>query len=133
MPRNGNNLSLSLNDSDSKTLAPDRERLRQESGKPALVWDWDIEHEDRRRERKDDASFKGSAPFEVDRRVLRDVVREKMGIDVGRIKFLSAGMSQPGSCIAFTRLDAKVPIFVPSLQGPFTRYSSIIEKGVSMC
>lgn len=35
--------------------------------------------------------MRDSAPFEVDRRLLKDVVREKMGVEVGRIKFLSAG------------------------------------------
>jgi len=64
--------------------------------RPSLVWDWDIEHEDRKRERKVDATLRGAAPFEVDRRALKDVVREKMGSEVGRIKFLSAGMSRPG-------------------------------------
>ncbi|KAF6756356.1 hypothetical protein DFP72DRAFT_893953 [Ephemerocybe angulata] len=61
-----------------------------------LVWDWDIEHEDRRRERAYDAALRDTMPFEVDRRLLKDVVREKMGAEVGRIKFLSAGAS-PGS------------------------------------
>ncbi|KAF5336436.1 hypothetical protein D9611_006623 [Ephemerocybe angulata] len=56
-----------------------------------LVWDWDIEHEDRRRERAYDAALRDTMPFEVDRRLLKDVVREKMGAEVGRIKFLSAG------------------------------------------
>lgn len=56
-----------------------------------LVWDWDIEHEDRRRERQADAVMRDAAPFEVDRRLLKDVVREKMGVEVGRIRFLSAG------------------------------------------
>lgn len=62
---------------------------------PPLQWDWDIEHEDRRRERRIDASIHHEAPFEVDRRLLKDVVREKMGIEVGRIKFLSAGVYSP--------------------------------------
>ena len=70
-------------------------RAFQESMRPSLVWDWDIEHEDRKRERKVDATLRGAAPFEVDRRVLKDVVHEKMGSEVGRIKFLSAGMSRP--------------------------------------
>ena len=59
---------------------------------PALLeWDWDIEHADRELERKADAAFHGTIPFQVDRRVLKDVVRENMGVDVGRITFLSSG------------------------------------------
>ncbi|TEB31932.1 hypothetical protein FA13DRAFT_1754691 [Coprinellus micaceus] len=57
---------------------------------PPLVWDWDIEHADRKRERQEDAALRDQAPFEVDRRLLKDVVREKMGVEVGRIRFLSA-------------------------------------------
>lgn len=56
-----------------------------------LKWDWDVEHEDRKLERKHDAALRDATPFEVDRRLLKDVVREKMGVEVGRIKFLSAG------------------------------------------
>ncbi|KAF8157135.1 hypothetical protein B0H34DRAFT_712357 [Crassisporium funariophilum] len=58
---------------------------------PPLEWDWAIEHADRKKERKADAALHGATPFEVDRRVLKDVVREKMGVEVGRITFLSAG------------------------------------------
>ncbi|KAJ8502027.1 hypothetical protein ONZ45_g11918 [Pleurotus djamor] len=58
---------------------------------PPLEWDWAIEHEDRRKESKADATVNGFAPFQVDRRVLKDVVKEKMGVDVGRITFLSSG------------------------------------------
>lgn len=95
MPRNGNN-TLSLNfDHHEATTTHVKKRSRHEmaTAKPALEWDWDVEHEDRRREKKADASLRGAAPFEVDRKVLKDIVREKMGLEVGRIKFLSAGMS----------------------------------------
>jgi hypothetical protein len=34
----------------------------------------------------------GDHPFPVDRRTLRDVMRNKMGQEVERIKFLSSGM-----------------------------------------
>jgi hypothetical protein len=79
MPRNGvANLSLNLAESLSFT-------------EPPLAWDWDIEHEDRQKERKADSAMRDTTPFEVDRRLLKEVVREKMGIEVGRIKFLSAG------------------------------------------
>jgi len=91
MPRHGSNTSQSLHHRESH---PNRRAL-QESTRPSLVWDWDIEHEDRKRERKVDATLRGAAPFEVDRRALKDVVHEKMGSEVGRIKFLSAGMSRP--------------------------------------
>jgi hypothetical protein len=63
---------------------------------PSLQWDWATEHADRKRESKADVVFHGASPFEVDRRVLKDVVREKMGVEVGRITFLSAGMSLTG-------------------------------------
>lgn len=62
---------------------------------PPLIWDWDIEHADRKREAIADAAVHGSTPYQVDRRVLKDVVREKTGIDVGRITFLGAGELHP--------------------------------------
>ncbi|EGO03333.1 hypothetical protein SERLA73DRAFT_101409 [Serpula lacrymans var. lacrymans S7.3] len=61
------------------------------TSKIAVVWDWDVEHDDRKREARADAALHGAQPFQVDRRLLKDVVREKMGTDVGRITFLSAG------------------------------------------
>ena len=76
---------------DSMTMHPD---LHSEG---AVEWDWDIEHEDRKREREADTALhnqgatSSACAFEVDRRVLKDVVREKMGVEVGRIRFLSAG------------------------------------------
>ncbi|KXN82752.1 Altered inheritance of mitochondria protein 9, mitochondrial [Leucoagaricus sp. SymC.cos] len=92
MPRNGNGLALNLQN-DLENLTNSRKRTRQELPVPGLVWDWDIEHGDRKQERKadSDATLRGATPFEVDRRVLRDIVHEKMGVEVGRIKFLSAG------------------------------------------
>lgn len=59
--------------------------------RPPLQWSWETEHADRKKERIADAALHGAMPFEVDRRVLKDVVREKMGVDVGLITFLSAG------------------------------------------
>lgn len=59
--------------------------------KQQLEWDWDSEHLDRKRESDADRSLHGSGPFEVDRKVLKDVVRERTSTDVARIKFLSAG------------------------------------------
>ncbi|KAF7969602.1 hypothetical protein HWV62_26839 [Athelia sp. TMB] len=55
------------------------------------VWDWDVEHADRAREAQADAALHGQAPFQVDRRTLRDIVAEKMAGEVVRIKFLSSG------------------------------------------
>ncbi|KAF8628047.1 hypothetical protein AX17_006051 [Amanita inopinata Kibby_2008] len=59
--------------------------------KPPLEWDWEYEHADRKYEAKADVALHGAIPFQVDRKVLKDVVREKMGVDVGRITFLSSG------------------------------------------
>ncbi|KAG1871459.1 hypothetical protein F4604DRAFT_1769800 [Suillus subluteus] len=56
-----------------------------------IEWDWDVEHHDRRLEAKADAALHGAQPFQVDRRVLKDVVREMTGCEVGRINFLSSG------------------------------------------
>jgi hypothetical protein len=61
------------------------------NSKLLVEWDWDVEHEDRRVEAEADAKMHGAQPFQVDRKVLKDVIREKMDTDVGRIKFLSAG------------------------------------------
>ncbi len=57
-----------------------------------LAWDWNLEHEDRKKERKVDAALQGLIPFEMDRKLLKDVVREKMGVEVARISFLSSGI-----------------------------------------
>jgi hypothetical protein len=59
--------------------------------KSPIEWDWDIEHEDRRLEAAADAAMHGAQPFQVDRKILKDVVRENMGAEVGRIKFLNSG------------------------------------------
>ena len=72
------------------------------SAKPVLEWDWDVEHEDRKREAKADAAVHPQHPFDVDRKVLRDVVKERMDIEVGRIKFLSSGEAQHLSHISST-------------------------------
>lgn len=56
-----------------------------------LPWVTDAEHADRRREADADAALHDAPPFPVDRRVLKDIVREKTHADVGRITFLSAG------------------------------------------
>jgi hypothetical protein len=61
------------------------------NSKSLIEWDWDVEHEDRRVEADADAAMHGAQPFQVDRKVLKDVVREETGTEVGRIKFLSSG------------------------------------------
>ncbi|KAJ6476934.1 hypothetical protein C8R45DRAFT_833687 [Mycena sanguinolenta] len=69
---------------------------------PALEWDWEIEHEDRQREAQADAALHGALPFEVDRRILRDVVMEHMKTPVARIEFLSAGTFHKAYLITLT-------------------------------
>ncbi|KZV76710.1 hypothetical protein PENSPDRAFT_646163 [Peniophora sp. CONT] len=73
------------------TPPPETEPVKP--GLPAMPieWSWELEHEDRRRENKADASVHGAQPFLVDRRLLKDVVREKLECEVGRINFLSSG------------------------------------------
>ncbi|KAL4062051.1 hypothetical protein V8B97DRAFT_1878318 [Scleroderma yunnanense] len=56
-----------------------------------IEWDWEIEHKDRMRESKADSALHGTQPFQVDRRVLKEVVRERARAEVGRITFLSSG------------------------------------------
>jgi len=96
MHANGRSSSLRLEHVEETSWADDEASASSSpvmlhQDEPPLQWDWDIEHEDRRREREADAKMRDAAPFEVDRRLLKDVVREKMGKEVGRIKFLSAG------------------------------------------
>jgi hypothetical protein len=67
-----------------------------------VIWDWAIEHADRAREKAADAARAkhhgdragagiDQAPFEVDRKVVKDIVGEKMAEDVGRILFIGSG------------------------------------------
>lgn len=63
-----------------------------------IEWNWDVEHADRRREAKTDASLHDAQPFQVDRRVLKDIVREKTHCEVGRITFLSSGKFLSALC-----------------------------------
>ncbi|KAF7350304.1 hypothetical protein MVEN_01334500 [Mycena venus] len=94
---------------------------------PALEWDWDVEHADRKREAAADAALAhsnaasaSSMPFEVDRRVLKDVVLEHMGSEVARIEFLSAGTFHKAYLITLTnshQLVARVARrFMPRLK-----------------
>jgi hypothetical protein len=60
--------------------------------KPAAIeWDWGLEHVDRKREAKADSAVHGAPSFQVDRNILRDVVKERLECRVGRITFLSSG------------------------------------------
>jgi len=56
-----------------------------------LEWDWDLEHQDRAREAKDDSAVHNAQPFLVDRKLLKDVVKDQFQIDVARIAFLTSG------------------------------------------
>ena len=57
---------------------------------PASYFKWDPEREAEDRERE--AKANADHPFDIDRRVLRDVVGQKMGAEVARIQFLSSGL-----------------------------------------
>ncbi|KAJ6571522.1 hypothetical protein B0H19DRAFT_1255490 [Mycena capillaripes] len=87
---------------------------------PPLEWDWDIEHADRKREAQADAALHGATPFEVNRRVLKDVVLEHMKTPVARIVFLSAGTFHKAYLITLTsghQLIARVARrFMPRLK-----------------
>jgi hypothetical protein len=73
-------------------------------GSGPVVWDWAVEHADRAREKQADAArakHHGSRAgagidhdvFDVDRKIMKDLVAEKMGEEVGRIVFVGSGMS----------------------------------------
>jgi hypothetical protein len=77
----------------------------QEQPPKKLEWDWDLEHQDRAKEAKADRAVHNAQPFLVDRRVLKDVVKEKFQVDVARIVFLSSG--------AFHNLRNHSPPLIP--------------------
>jgi hypothetical protein len=84
-------------------LLPGTVPLPQASPSMSVIeWDWDLEHHDRRLEAKADAALHGAQPFQVDRRVLKDVVREMTACEVGRINFLSSGTLSSSSRTAKT-------------------------------
>lgn len=58
-----------------------------------LEWDWNLEHQDRAKEAKADRAVHNAQVFLVDRRILRDVVKEKFQVEVARIVFISSGES----------------------------------------
>lgn len=82
-----------------------------------VLWDWHIEHADRKREAKADAVLHDIQPLPVDRRVLRDIVREKTLCDVGTIVFLSSGKSPPPLLLAMTRALSSSPCYRHVSQG----------------
>lgn len=90
---------------------------------PPLVWDWILEHEDRAKERKADNALRDTPRFEVDRKLLKDVVREKMGVDVGRITFLSAGTFMIDSAFRIAGLSDFFPFFPPLYVPPSVFFS----------
>ena len=92
MHRNGPDLFIDLSQNNAATL-PTSSTTFEPSATTTLEWDWDIEHADRILEAKADAEWQSELPFQVDRKVLKDVVRERMGLEVGRINFLSLGKS----------------------------------------
>ena len=75
-----------------------------------LVWDWDVEHEDRRAEAKADAAVHGATPFQVDRKLLKDIVHERMGAEVARIKFLGAGASHSNESLLDSNLTLSLQV-----------------------
>ncbi|KAF8189412.1 hypothetical protein BJ912DRAFT_966855 [Pholiota molesta] len=91
MHQDGRKLFIEVSEDDTTGSTIVDTASKASTTKPPLTWDWTIEHEDRRRERKVDDALHAPTPFEVDRKILKDVVREKMGVEVGRIRFLSAG------------------------------------------
>ncbi|KAG2140676.1 hypothetical protein DEU56DRAFT_980054 [Suillus clintonianus] len=92
MQRNGHGDHVAAVAQDTTPLLPGTVQLPHPSPSTSFIqWDWDTEHHDRRLEAKADAALHGAQPFQVDRRVLKDVVREMTGCEVGRINFLSSG------------------------------------------
>jgi hypothetical protein len=106
-------LKIDSNDT-SKTCQATPEPLE----KKPLVWNWEIEHEDRRKEANADAAIHDAAPFQVDRRLLKDIVREKMGEEVVRIKFLGAGEHRPAPFHLSSHL---IDVVSARFKAPFTR------------
>jgi len=70
-----------------------RDQEKQPVKVKKLQWDWDLEHQDRAKEARADGAFHHVQPFHVDRNVLKDVVKEKLQVDIARIVFLSSGES----------------------------------------
>ena len=80
-----------VSDTLSEPVSKQSQAVFEPAEKKPFVWDWAIEHEDRKKEAKSDETRHVAGPFQVDRKLLKDIVREKMGADVVRIQFLGAG------------------------------------------
>ncbi|TBU59358.1 hypothetical protein BD310DRAFT_925391 [Dichomitus squalens] len=80
----------------SATQQPLPAQPAKPSEEHSLEWDWDIEHEDRKAEARADAAVHHAMPFQVDRKLLKDIVHERMGAEVARIRFLGAGTFHKG-------------------------------------
>jgi hypothetical protein len=119
MHQDGRKLFIEVSEDDTTGSTVVDAASKAATTRPPLTWDWTIEHEDRRRERKVDDALHAPTPFEVDRKILKDVVREKMGVEVGRIRFLSAGESEFHSTGLVSIL---LKISPPQSQELFTRY-----------
>ncbi|TFY76329.1 hypothetical protein EWM64_g7681, partial [Hericium alpestre] len=102
MPHDGEALPNGIASRASKHSLVSPNMIPTGDGPTALEWDWDIEHADRKREAKADAAIHGAAPFLVDRKLLKDVVREKMDCEVGRISFIGAGTFHKGYLVTLT-------------------------------
>lgn len=76
---------------DSETASKTSQVSAKAPEQTSLAWSWEIEHEDRKKEAKADAAIHGAPPFQVDRKLLKDIVHEKMGAEVARIQYLGAG------------------------------------------
>lgn len=107
MSRNAKNLSVDV-------ISNERESSSHTD--VVVQWSWDVEHADRRKEAKADAALHGATPFEVDRRVLKDVVREKSDMEVGRIEFLSSG-----ECAVCFSMHYLIPVIRDFSQGAHTK------------
>ncbi|KAI0341459.1 hypothetical protein BDW22DRAFT_1359031 [Trametopsis cervina] len=84
---------------DSETASKTSQVSAKAPEQTSLAWSWEIEHEDRKKEAKADAAIHGAPPFQVDRKLLKDIVHEKMGAEVARIQYLGAGTFHKGYLI----------------------------------
>lgn len=78
-------------DAAEKLYRPSMTPTTPQASQPLLQWNWEAEHADRKLEAKADSAIRDAPPFQVDRKLLKDIVQEKMGANVARIKFLGAG------------------------------------------
>ena len=88
---------------DNGTHLQTRTVTNNTTNKPPLSWSWELEHADRKKEAQADAAVHGAPPFQVDRKLLKDIVQEKMQKEVVRIEFLGAGAYRCSVCHARVR------------------------------